>query len=130
MDPFTVVTGAIGIAGVAGQAAQAAKSACDLCSDYRHADAQMKHIKAQSDMLESIRENSSIKSNPKLAVAQSSFESIGASFPRNLHPRSKRRRLLWAAKDKKTATSLLRQLTETEISTILSLHLDQSYVYF
>jgi hypothetical protein len=128
MDPFSVIASAIGIAGVGGQAVQAVQSARDVCGNYRHAAEQMQHAKAKSDMLESFRQNSSMKSNPKLAVAQSSFEAISSSFPENLHPSSKRRRLLWAAKDKERTTKLLAQLTEIETSAILSLHLDQSYV--
>jgi len=128
MDPFSVIASAIGITGVGGQAVQAVQSARDVCGNYRHAAEQMQHAKAKSDMLESFRQNSSMKSNPKLAAAQSSFEAIGSSFPDNLHPSSKRRRLLWAAKDKERTTKLLAQLTEIEISAILSLHLDQSYV--
>ncbi|KAH8586068.1 hypothetical protein B0O99DRAFT_695856 [Bisporella sp. PMI_857] len=126
MDPFSVVAGAIGIAGVGGQAVQAVQTARDFFGDYHHGEAQMMHVKAKSDILESIRQSSPIKLNPNLVAAQSSFETISASFPGNLHTGSRRRRLLWAAKDKERATRLLGQLAEIEISTILALHLNQS----
>lgn len=128
MDPFSIAASAIGITGVGVQAAQAVQSARDICGNYRHADAQMKHAKAKSDMLESIRQSSSLKSNPKLAAAQSSFETIGASFPADLHTTSKRRRVLWATKDKESVTRLCGQSADMEISSSLSLLLDQSYV--
>ncbi|KAF4624313.1 hypothetical protein G7Y89_g13859 [Cudoniella acicularis] len=125
MDPFSLATGVIGIAGVGVQAVQTVQSARELRGNYRDADAQMKHVKAIFDMLESIRQDSSIKLKSKFAPAQSSFEAIGASFPRNLHANNTRRRLLWAVRDKDRATRSLSDLTDIEITTILILLLDQ-----
>jgi hypothetical protein len=127
MDPLSVTASVMGIIGVGSQAVQSAR---EMCGSYRDAEAQMKHAKAKSDMLEAIRQNPSLMSSPKLAVAQSSFEAIGASFPANLHVESRRRRLLWAARDNEKATRLSAQLTEIEILTMLSLGLDHSYVLY
>jgi hypothetical protein len=125
MDPVSAAASVVGIAGVGIQVVQAIQSARDAYGSYRHAPAEMEHVQAKSDMLQSIRQNPALKSDPNLAAAQSSFEIIGANFPKDLCTHSRRRRVRWAMKDKGQAIRVCSQLSDLESSSTMSLSLDQ-----
>ncbi|KUJ21429.1 ankyrin [Mollisia scopiformis] len=126
MEPFSVAASILGLAGVGVQAAQTVQTAGHMFGDYRRAHDQMRHAEAKLDLLRSILQNESLKLNPDLAAAQSSFESIGTSFPRNLHSTTKRQRVRWAVKDKQRAIELCTQLSDLQTASSLSLLLGQS----
>jgi hypothetical protein len=122
-DPVSITVGAIGIAGVGGQAVKAAR---DFRASYRDAGKEIRHAKSQFETLQSTLESTYFKSHRKSSTAQSSFEAIGNNFPADLRSDSRKAKLRWAATTKGKVAEILGQLKETEISTILTLILDQS----
>ena len=123
MDPLSITLGTIGVAGVGGRIMQSAR---DFGTNYRNANAQIKHAQSQLAILQSTVKDVSLKSNSKCSVAQSSFEAISESFPNELQSDSKKARFMWAAKHKGQVSGLVNQLKETEISATFALQLEQS----
>jgi len=125
-DPFSAAVGALSIAQFGGHAVRYTR---DIRANYKDADKQIKHAKAQLEMFQSNLESITYQSHENTSVAQSSFDAIGQNFPGDLSFNSRRARLKWAAKNKEKVAELIGQMKETEISTILTLLLNQSYVH-
>jgi hypothetical protein len=105
---------------------QIIQSARDFGSNYRNANAEIKHAQSQLAILQSTLKDVSLQPNSKCSASQSSFEAINESFPNGLQSNSKKARFHWAAKHRGQVSGLVKQLKETEISATFALQLEQS----